>query len=97
MAEPVSEQLNGKFLIVQYLFFVKRQRLFCDGTPMETLVAIFNMADFSRELADKNIIFQPHIQNDPEIVRIMGAISAMCSCQWRSKYCPLWRNLFRNS
>ena len=48
---------------------------FCDGTPMETLVAIFNMADFSRELADKNIIFQPHIQNDPEIVRIMGAIS----------------------
>ena len=48
---------------------------FCDGTPMETLVAIFNMADFSRELADKNIIFQPHIQNDPEIVRIMGTIS----------------------
>lgn len=48
---------------------------FCDGTPMETLVAIFNMADFSRELADKNIIFQPHIQNDPEIVRIMRTIS----------------------
>ena len=48
---------------------------FCDGTSMETLVAIFNMADFSRELADKNIIFQPHIQNDPEIVRIMGTIS----------------------
>ena len=48
---------------------------FCDGTPMETLVAIFNMADFSRELADKNIIFQPHIRNDPEIIRIMGTIS----------------------
>ncbi len=48
---------------------------FCDGTPMETLVAIFNMADFSRELADKNIIFQPHIRDDPEIIRIMGTIS----------------------
>jgi len=42
---------------------------------METLVAIFNMADFSRELADKNIIFQPHIRSDPEIIRIMGTIS----------------------
>lgn len=47
---------------------------FCDGTPMETLVAIFDIADFSRELADKNIIFQPLIQNDPEIVRIMRRI-----------------------
>lgn len=47
---------------------------FCDGTPMETLVAIFDMADFSKELADKNIIFQPWIQNDPEVVRIMQNI-----------------------
>ena len=47
---------------------------FCDGTPMETLVAIFDMADFSRELADKNIIFQPLVQNDPEIIRIMKTV-----------------------
>ncbi len=48
---------------------------FCDGTPVETLVAIFDMADFSRELADKNIIFQPLVHNDPEVVRIMERIS----------------------
>lgn len=48
---------------------------FCDGTFMETLVVIFDMADFSRELADKNIIFQPLIRNDPEIVRIMQNIN----------------------
>jgi len=47
---------------------------FCDGTPMETLVAIFDMADFSRELADKNIIFQPLVPNDPEIIRIMKTV-----------------------
>lgn len=47
---------------------------FCDGTPMEALVVIFDMADFSRELADKNIIFQPWIRNDTEIVRIMQSI-----------------------
>ncbi len=47
---------------------------FCDGTPMETLVVIFDMADFSRELADKNIIFQPWIRNDPEIDRMMRNI-----------------------
>ncbi len=47
---------------------------FCDGTPMETLVVIFDIADFSRELADKNIIFQPLIRKDPEIIRIMQCI-----------------------
>lgn len=48
---------------------------FCDGTPVETLVAIFDMADFSRELADKNIIFRPLVHNDPEVIRIMDGIS----------------------
>lgn len=47
---------------------------FSDGTPMDTLVAIFNMADFSKELADKNILFQPLIRCDPEIIRIMQNI-----------------------
>lgn len=46
----------------------------CDGTPVEALVVIFDMADFSRELADKNMIFRPLIQGDPEIIRIMQNI-----------------------
>ncbi len=44
---------------------------YCPGTDMETMVAIFDMEDFSRELADKNIIFRPIISADPEISRIM--------------------------
>ncbi len=44
---------------------------FCDGSFMETLVVIFDMKDFSRELADQNIIFQPLIPKDPEIHRLM--------------------------
>lgn len=47
---------------------------FCDSPSMETLVVIFDMADFSRELADKNIIFQSLIRNDREVVRIMRNI-----------------------
>lgn len=47
---------------------------FCDGTPVEALVAIFDMADFSRELADKNIVFCPLVRRDPEIIRIMRNI-----------------------
>lgn len=46
----------------------------CDGTAMETVVVIFAMEDFSNELAEKNIIFAPLIQQDPEIGRIMMQI-----------------------
>ena len=42
----------------------------CEG-PMETMVVIFDMEDFSRELADKNVIFRPLISDDPEIERII--------------------------
>ena len=41
-----------------------------DG-EMEVLVVIFDMEDFSREFADKNIIFCPMISGDAEISRIM--------------------------
>ena len=38
------------------------------------MVIIFEMEDFSKELADKNIIFQPLIHGDEEISRIMLSI-----------------------
>lgn len=44
---------------------------YCRNGEMEVLVAIFDMEDFSRELADKNIIFCPIISGDAEISRIM--------------------------
>ncbi len=43
----------------------------CRGGEMETLVAIFEMGDFSRELADKNIIFRPLIAGDAKIGSLM--------------------------
>lgn len=43
----------------------------CLGGEMETMVAIFDMEAFSRELADKNIIFRPIISGDSEIGKIM--------------------------
>ena len=43
-----------------------------NGDPaMETMVVIFSMADFSRELADKNIIFRSLICQDPRIRSLM--------------------------
>jgi len=47
---------------------------YCDGTSMVTLVVIFEMEAFSKELAEKNIIFQPLIEGDNEISRIMSSI-----------------------
>lgn len=44
---------------------------YCRDGEMEVLVAIFDMEDFSREFADKNIIFCPIISDDSEISRIM--------------------------
>lgn len=44
---------------------------YCRGGEMETMVAIFDMEAFSREFADKNIIFSPLISGDPEISKIM--------------------------
>lgn len=45
----------------------------CEG-HMETMVVIFAMEDFSRELADKNVIFQALVSSDQEISRIMMSI-----------------------
>lgn len=40
-----------------------------NGDPaMETMVVIFSMGDFSRELADKNIIFRSLMQTAPSVV-----------------------------
>ncbi len=44
---------------------------YCRNGEMEVMVAIFDMEDFSRELADKNIIFCPTISGDSEISRTM--------------------------
>lgn len=44
---------------------------YCRGREMEVMVAIFDMEDFSREFADKNIIFRPLISGDGEISKIM--------------------------
>ncbi len=41
---------------------------------METMVVIFAMEDFSRELVDKNVIFESLVSNDQEIGRIMMSI-----------------------
>ena len=41
------------------------------GGNMETLVAIFDMETFSKEFADKNIIFCPIISGDVEISKLM--------------------------
>lgn len=47
---------------------------YCDGTHMEVLVMIFEMESFSKELADKNVIFQSLIEEDETIDRIMSRI-----------------------
>ena len=35
---------------------------YCDGTHMRVLVIIFDMVDFYRELADRNVIFQSLVE-----------------------------------
>jgi len=52
----------------------------CEGY-METMVVIFAMEDFSRELADKNVIFRQLVSDDPEISRIMMNIYGECKRQ----------------
>lgn len=47
---------------------------YCDGSHMEVLVMIFGMEDFSKELADKNVIFRSLIQKDEVIDDIMSTI-----------------------
>lgn len=47
---------------------------YCDGSPVEVLVMIFEMEALSEELADKNILFQHWIRGDEEIARIMHRI-----------------------
>ncbi len=46
----------------------------CDGSQMKVMVVIFEMEAFSKELADKNVIFRSLIQKDRMIDRIMSAI-----------------------
>lgn len=47
---------------------------YCDGTHMRVLVIIFDMADFYKELADRNVIFQSLVEKDEAIDAIMSAI-----------------------
>lgn len=47
---------------------------YCDGSHMEVLVMIFEMEAFSKELADKNVIFQSLIRKDGVIDDIMSVI-----------------------
>ncbi len=47
---------------------------YCDGSHMKVLVIIFDMGDFSKELADKDILFQSLIEKDAVIDGIMSAI-----------------------
>ena len=52
-----------------------------DGSHMEVLVMIFEMEAFSKELADKNVIFQPLIKKDEVIDDIMSEIYREYSSQ----------------
>ena len=47
---------------------------YCDGSHMKVLVIIFDMGDFSKELADKDILFQSLIEKDAVIDGIMSSI-----------------------
>lgn len=47
---------------------------YCDGNPVRVMVIIFEMEAISKELAGKNIIFQPLIEKDEVIDRIMSVI-----------------------
>ncbi len=44
---------------------------YCDGTPMETLVLIFEMEALSHEFFNQNILYEPLIYGDPQIKEIM--------------------------
>ena len=47
---------------------------YCDGSLVRVMVIIFEMEAFSKELAGKNIIFQPLIEKDEVIDSIMSVI-----------------------
>lgn len=47
---------------------------YCDGSHMRVLVIIFDMEDFSKELADRDIIFQSLIEKDETIDEIIAVI-----------------------
>ena len=47
---------------------------YCDGSHMAVMVVIFEMEAFSKELADKNVIFQSLIEKDEMIDGIMSSI-----------------------
>lgn len=47
---------------------------YCDGSLVRVMVIIFEMEAFSKELAGKNIIFQPLIERDKVIDGIMSVI-----------------------
>lgn len=47
---------------------------YCDGSHMKVLVIIFEMEAFSRELADRDILFEPLIEKDEKIDGMMTAI-----------------------
>lgn len=48
---------------------------YCDGSHIRVLVIIFDMQDFSREFADRNIIFKPLVEHDQVIDNTMSVIN----------------------
>ena len=47
---------------------------FCNGTPVEVLVVIFELDELSAQVAEKNILFQPMICADTKIQELMSLI-----------------------
>ena len=47
---------------------------YCEGTPVRALVVIFEMASFSRELADQNIVFAPLVEHDAVVTGMMDVM-----------------------
>lgn len=47
---------------------------YCDGTPLEEMAVIFELEAFSKELAEKNIIFSSIVRGDENIRQIMRGI-----------------------
>lgn len=47
---------------------------YCDGSHIRVLVIIFDMQDFSKEFADRNLIFRSLIEQDEVIDKIMSVV-----------------------
>lgn len=62
---------QGDFLVINSNIL---HRGYCDGTPVEVLVLIFELKEISKEIANDNAIFQSIISEDSNIEQIMMKI-----------------------